>query len=257
MFIIPKTFEGAIELEEMLHSIKLTNPNLYAKINVPFGDRNRGFNIPHTNRYFDFSALDVGGIKVSHVSMHPGLMYSIQVAKGNLGARINMNINGFMVRHERSDFIEGFNLTRNHVEKTLYILAYDLSSRYDLKESQILNVIEALWQEGYQFDEYLPGFVDRGVVNIDYIMKAIERSPKNESKILDMFKMYWMSAVVLRSLDDLWMGVHLVEASDYDDFVVRFVDMEAKFMGVLHNSSNGIGAQDLEALYSVLQDNCV
>lgn len=233
MLIIPKTFNGALELEDKIQKIGLDKSLV-------------GYCVYSNHPLFDFSLLKVEGIDISQVFMSADRKrYCIQASKGQLKARLDMTRSMCDVRFERDAFIEGFNLTRNNVEKTFFGLASDISSVYKIGEAQILNAIEALWQEGYQFDEYLPGFVERGPVNINRVLGTIRKAPEREYKIIGGFRAYWMSRVILNAMDDLWSDGHLMEVDDYDDFIRKFLDVERKFTGIVRT-------RDLGALYSTL-----
>lgn len=238
---IPTTWSDAFELATELHQIRQSDPERFKELDCAPELHFGGIEIDGSNPNFDFSDLNVDGITVKMVRFDHNAPFFINSAIGPYFGHYFESRDGDKTANifMGSDMILRKVISIISNAKTR--LSKKLSSEYGLHDStQILGAIEGLWLEGFQFDEYLPG--SHEPINVEAIIKDVGSKPKAESNMIQLFRKYWMTHIVLDGLKQL---KDQKKVDDYADFVHEFTNFVDK-----HEKVNEC-KNDLDCLYNI------
>lgn len=265
MWRIPKTLEGARVLDQELRTIDIKRPPGF--VSYP------GLHVNSDREDFDFSDLHYGNIFCwgvdfwkdgYYINLKEGHSDLVEDAQDRAySGCLRINPAGVWIFVQRPKKVERtvwkiFQDLEDNVTKNLWAFWLEQEEWFEQEaheEDYVLNAIEGLWQEGYQFDEYLPGSHEG--TDVSDIVKIINSGFRREGPILQIFRAYYLLHIIkpeiyrLFSDDNSPRDTYDEAIRDFAERVQRLSDLR-DFAG--QNFATGINLQKgfIETLYSIV-----
>lgn len=268
MWRIPKTLEGAKALDQELRTIDIKRPPGFVS-NYP------GLHVNSDREDFDFSDLHYGNIFCWGVDFwKDGYYINLKEGHSDLvedtqdraySGQIRINPAGVWIFVQRPKKIERtvwkiFQDLEDNVTKNLWALWLKQEEWFEQEareEDYVLNAIEGLWQEGYQFDEYLPGSHEG--TDVSDIVKIINSGFRREGPILQIFRAYYLLHIIKPEIYRLFSDDNSPRDT-YDEAIRDFAEQVQRLSDLRdfadQNFATGIKSNlqksFIETLYSIV-----